>query len=133
MSVWVIGVVGGALIGAFSYGFLVIQMVRENQRAAQIIMEKVETIRLYSWDQVLEPGFIPTVFTEVYDPQAPTGHQGVVYNGTVAIESVPYSASYKDNLRQMTITLTWTGVNNFTRTRRIATAVARDGLQNYVF
>lgn len=131
-SIAVIGVVAAALIGSFSYGFFITQLVRENQRATQIILEKAETIRLYSWDQVLTPGFIPSTFTDVYDPQS-AGGEGVAYHGTLTIGNSPSGANYSANLRQFTITLTWTNHMNMVRTRSLATLVAKDGIQNYVY
>lgn len=131
-SIAVIGVVGAALIGTFSYGFFVTQLVRENQRATQIILEKAETIRLYSWDQVLTPGFIPATFTDIYDPQAESGG-GIAYHGTLEIANRPSAANYANDLRQFTITLTWTNSMNMVRSRSLATLVAKDGIQNYVY
>ncbi len=74
MAIALLGVMASGIFGSFRYGFFALQLVRENQRATQILLEKVETLRLYSWDQVNTPGFIPTNLpTEYYDPQAPTG------------------------------------------------------------
>ena len=134
MAVALLGVMAGGIFGSFRYGFFSLQLLRENQRATQILLEKVETIRLYSWDQVNTPGFIPTNLpTEYYDPQAPAGAQGVAYNGTLsAPTNVPFSTSYSANLRQLTITLNWT-TGNIPHTRRLTTYIAKDGLQNYVY
>ena len=125
--------VGAGILGCFGYGFLAMQLARENQRATQIILEKVETIRLYSWDQVNSNGFIPTSFTDVYDPQAPTGSCGVTYQGSVLITSFPGSVSYSANMRQFTVSLQWTNSRNLARSRTLTTWVAKDGLQNYVY
>ena len=121
------------LLGCFSYGFFAMQLARENQRATQILLEKVETLRLYSWDQVNSNGFIPTTFTDVYDPQAPAGSQGVVYNGTFTLSNFPAVVSYSDNLRQVVVHVDWTNTHKLSRSRTITTLVARDGLQNYVY
>jgi len=133
MSVFTIAIIGSALMGSFTYGFHVMRLVRENQRATQIILEKVETVRLYSWDQLLTPGFVPATFTEVYDPQAEPGHQGITYNGTLSITNFPNATSYQNDLRQLVITLNWTTTGNMQRTRKLATLVAKDGIQNYVY
>ncbi|HHY84495.1 MAG TPA: hypothetical protein GYA07_03005 [Verrucomicrobia bacterium] len=135
VAIAVLAITGGALIGAFNYGFFSMQMTRENQRATQIMLEKAETIRLYRWDQVNTPGFIPATFEDVYDPQAPVGSQGVTYYGTLSITNPPFAAtSYSSNLRQLTITLTWTNSSGgIVRTRSLATLIAKDGMQNYVY
>ena len=125
--------VGAAILLSFSYGFFAIQLARENQRATQIVLEKVETIRLYSWDQVNSNGFIPTSFRDVYDPQASAGNRGVTYSGTVLITNFPSGASYSANLREFTVSLQWTNSRNLVRSRTLTTWVAKDGLQNYVY
>src|SRR3954447_21728533 len=91
VSVAIVGITAIGVVGSLSYGFFVMQLARENQRATQILLEKVETLRLYNWSQVTSNGFIPTAFTNYYDPQAASGSQGVAYTGTVAITSSPFN------------------------------------------
>ena len=62
----VLGVMFVSLYSGFSAGFAIIELARENLRATQILQEKMETIRLYTWDQVNTPGFIPTNFVESF-------------------------------------------------------------------
>ena len=120
-------------MGCFSFTFFTLRMARENQRATQIILEKVETIRLYTWDQVNSNGFVPRTFTDYYDPQALSGSRGVLYSGTMAITNVPFSTSYSTNLRHLTVTLSWNTAGTMPRFRTLSTLVAKDGLQNYVY
>src|SRR5262245_23471967 len=61
-----VGFLGTVLVSlylSFSSGFQFVQLSRENLRATQVLTEKLETIRLYTWDQVNTPGFIPTNFS----------------------------------------------------------------------
>jgi len=124
--------IAGILTAIFS-GFFMVGRVRENQRATQIILEKVETIRLYSWTQVNTSGFIPATFSETYDPQAATGYKGITYQGQFAISPFPYATSYQDKMREVTVTLSWTSERNLQRTRSFTTYIAEDGVQNYVY
>lgn len=133
MAVALLGVMGSGIFGSFRYGFFTLQLVRENQRATQILLEKVETLRLYSWDQVNTPGFIPSNLPpEYYDPEAPAGQQGTVYNGTVTVTNCPLSSSYAADLRQVTVTLNWV-TRDIPHARTITTYIAKDGIQNYVY
>jgi type II secretory pathway pseudopilin PulG len=132
-AVAVIGILAGAVIGGTNYGVYTMARARENQRATQILLEKAETIRLYSWDQINTTNFIPASFTNAYDPQAVSGRQGATYAGTLAITSFPFSANYSNDIKQLTITLQWSGVGRVNRTRRLTTFIAKDGLQNYVY
>lgn len=130
-AVAILAICAAGLMGALANGFFTIRLARENQRATQILMEEVEMIRLYNWDQVNRPGFIPTNFVAAYDPQSQS-IGGINYTGTVAITSVPFSASYSTNMRQLTLSLVWRS-QDVRRSRIITTLVSKDGLQNYVY
>lgn len=130
----VLGVVTAGILAAVFSGFFIIERVRENQRATQIILEKVETIRLYSWSQINSNGFIPSSFSQPFDPQAGEGSKGITYRGSFEISPFPYTTSYSDNMRQVTVTLRWTSEGkNIPRTRTFVTYIAKNGLQNYVY
>ncbi|MGC3959070.1 MAG: type II secretion system protein [Verrucomicrobiota bacterium] len=123
-----------AILAAVFSGFFIIERVRENQRATQIILEKLETLRLYSWSQVNSNGFIPKTFTATYAPSATQKSQGITYQGTIAIVPFPdTSANYSSKMRQVTVTLSWTSKRNIPRSRSFVTYIAEDGVQNYVY
>jgi uncharacterized protein (TIGR02598 family) len=128
----VVGVCAVALLSGISSGMLTMQMARENMRATQIMVQRTETLRLYSWDQLITTNFIQTTFTESYDPNATNGGQGVMYNGTVTLSAVPMTTAYSDEMKQVTISLNWT-TGRINRSRTLTTFVARNGLQNYIY
>jgi len=133
MAIAILGVMSSGIFGSFRYGFFTLQLVRENQRATQIILEKVETIRLYNWEQIQPTNnFIPATFTDVYDPQATTNAQGTVYTGTVTVTNCSLGSSYAGSLRELIITLNWV-TGDIQHTRSLTTYIAKDGLQNYFF
>lgn len=120
-----------ALFSGFTSGFFTMQLARENQRATQIMLEKVETLRLYSWDQINTPGFIPTgTWTNYYDPQST--NKGVAYVGTLSIADAPITSSYSNDMKMVTVTLNWQ-TGNLPRNRSFTTYVARNGLQTYIY
>jgi type II secretory pathway pseudopilin PulG len=132
MATGILAIVAGAIIGTFNCGFFVMQSIRENQRATQILMEKVETIRLYSWTQVNTTGFIPTAFYDDYDPQATQSSRGVRYYGYIRVQDAPFTTTYSTNMKQVNIALLWSSKGN-THIRNASTLVAKDGVQNYVY
>ena len=122
-----------ALMSCFGYAIRLVGQFRANQRATQIIMEKAETLRLYSWDQVNTSGFIPASFTNTYDGDfVTTNYSGTVYYGVVTVGNFPDSTSYAGRMKQLTLTLNWTTENIF-HTRSLTTFIAQDGIQNYVY
>ncbi len=125
-----IATVVGALFSGFTTGFFTMKLARENLRATQIMLEKVETIRLYSWPQINTPGFIPVNFTAAYDPNSP--NSGITYNGTMTITNAPISSTYSNEMRQLTVRLDWQ-TGSIPRTREFSTYVTRNGLQSYIY
>ena len=128
----IIGVVFMALYSGLAYGFSTIRLARENQRATQILVEMMETVRLYSWEQINDDKFIPNKFTTTYAPADTAKSTGVEYEGTVSIDDVKNMTNYDDNMKQVTISLTWT-TGKIKRTRSISTYVSQFGLHNYVY
>lgn len=132
VSMGLIGTASVALFSGFTTGFFTMQMARENLRATQIMLERTETLRLYSWDQLTTPGFIEADTEEKYDPNAVAGQQGLSYRVNVRIEPVSLGTTYSDDMRQVTVTLNWV-TGSIPRTRTYSTYVARRGMQNYIF
>lgn len=123
------GIVFVALYTGMASGFQSIRTSQENLRATQIMTERFEALRLYNWDQITAPGFVPETFNAMFAPNSKS--QGITYKGHIRINPVigqPYSA----DLRAVTITLQW-HTNGRPRTRTLTSYVARYGLQNYIY
>ena len=142
VAVLLIGVAFVSLYAGFSSGFAVVQLARENLRATQIIVKRMENIRLYRWQQITNksPVFIPRNFTTCYDPdEQATGGGGTRYSGTFTFSNPPVEipAEYRGNMLLMTVTVYWTNsfgkTNQVVRSRQMQTYVARYGMQNYVY
>jgi type II secretory pathway pseudopilin PulG len=132
VALCILALLSGGVMVSFGYGFRTIKKVRHNQRATQILLEKLETIRLYNWTQVNTAGFIPATFTNVYDPQATGSEQGIIYVGTVELNDFPRATSYSANLKEVLLTLRWSQ-DGVSHERAIRTFVGKNGLQNYVY
>ncbi len=101
----IVGILLVAVLSGLSFGFTLMRKGRENHRATQIMLAKLEQIRLFTWQQVVNG--LPTTFVEPFDPTTNGGSVGFYYTGTVAVASAPISASYSNFMRQITITLNW--------------------------
>ncbi len=134
VTIAVFSLTAGALFRAIASGTVLIQNARENIRANQILVEKMETIRLYTFDQMVTSGFIPTTFTAPLQPTVlgNTNSPGFVFSGQVTITIPPLSTSYVDDLRLVKIQLTWTS-NSILHRRNVSTLVCKNGLQSYIY
>lgn len=132
MSIVLISIFAGLF-----YGSTEIQLSRENLRATQVILEKMEGIRLYTYDQLVSSNMFSSSFTTSYYPQAAGGQSsGVTYYGQLTISDPGTSTDYNTNMRVVTVSVTWTnqyGRTAVTRNRQMRTNVARFGIQNYSF
>jgi hypothetical protein len=134
MAIFVLATAGSAFCTAVSCGFIVLQTTREDLRATQILMQKMEAVRLCTWSQLASFSF-----KESYDPLNSTNVPGTTYYGNVAVESVtniPNTVSYATKVQQVTVTLNWTNYNRgsaIPHNRQMQTMVARYGLQNYIW
>src|SRR6266478_2370235 len=104
-----------SLYGAFACGFTTVRVNRESLRATQIMLTKLEGIRLGTFGQLTNTVYYPSTFTESFDTKdQATGGGGVVYNGTYT-SAVPASGSlpdsYRTNMLLLTVTLNWTSGN----------------------
>jgi prepilin-type N-terminal cleavage/methylation domain-containing protein len=125
------GIVLLSLYAGISAGFAVTQVARENLRATQIMVEKLETIRLYTFDQIAQANFVPSTFTSPYYAFG-TNQSGLVYSGQVTISPAVINASYSNDLKQVDIQLQWTS-GGVPRSRQMNTLIARNGLQAYIY
>ena len=137
----ILGFVGTSLYAAFAAGFCLIQSTRENLRATQIMVQKLEAVRLFTWSQINDTNnYLKPTFFEPYDPQdANKSSRGALYTGYVQA-SLPAAGelpeAYRANMRTITVSLYWTNYNGAKRivhAREMRTRVARNGMQNYIW
>src|SRR5262245_39624460 len=109
-STVIVGFTAVSLYSAFAFGFAIVQATRQDLRATQILVQKVESIRLLTWDQLMDTNhyLLPT-FSDVYDPLGASNKcAGTTYKGTVS-STIPADGSlpdtYRTNMRTVTVTL----------------------------
>ena len=131
ISMGVLGLAVSILFNGLTTGFFTIRMARENLRATQIMLEKAETLRLYSWNQITNTAYIKREFTVPYDPNSTSG-KGAIYSGTIEIEPADLSADYSDDLKLVTIRVSWK-TGGLSRSREFRSLVSRHGMQDYIY
>lgn len=137
-AVLIAAIAASVLFVGFDNGFAILRTTREDLRATQILMQKTEAFRLYTWQQLTQAN-TPGTFKEYYFPTGTgTNNPGTLYWGTVSTlgEATNVgSASYKDSLHLITITVVWTnyvGAKAVAHTRQMQTLSAISGMQNYL-
>ena len=139
IGMMVLGISALALTGGMISGFTTVRMARDNQRATQIILDKMEMIRLYSWDQLNTPAFVPHTFTVV--DTVPTSSTrsgpstqptGITYTGRITLSRPEWLTNYDNRSRLVSVELTWT-TGGIRRHRELSTLVTQDGLYSYIF
>ncbi|PWU21917.1 MAG: hypothetical protein C5B50_00565 [Verrucomicrobia bacterium] len=124
----VLGIMVVSLCSAYTFGFRVIRVSQENQRADQIMLQKLELLRVYGWSRTCSNGFVPATFTDSFSPGS--SRPGVTYSGTILVTNAPISASYSNQLRLVTVTLNWSSSGR-PCSQNMSTLVAQYGIQTY--
>jgi hypothetical protein len=138
VAVFILGIMVISLFAGFSSGFAVVQLGRENLRATQIMVQKMEAVRLYNWKEITNSAFLKPSFTDYYNPAT---SNGAVYNGFISVSPNPAGipAAYANNMRAITVTLFWTNyprkpqTNIIVRSRAMQTYFSRYGMQTYIY
>ena len=130
VAVGVLGVLFVSLYLAFTAGFAMVRVTRENLRATQILVQRSETVRLYTWSQLTNAAIFKTSFID-----DATATLGTTFYGSIQLSSPTNmgSPTYLGDLRVVTISVQWTnGVGrSLPHQRQMQTQVAKNGLQNY--
>jgi hypothetical protein len=128
----VCGIVLVSLYAGISSGFKVTQSSRENLRATQVMIERLESVRLNTFEQLNTPGFVPT--QAISEPYYAVGTNigGFNYSVKVILTNAPMTTSYSDDLKLVTVQVSWTS-GGLTRERQMSTLIARNGLQAYIY
>ena len=139
----VISIIYAALFTGINSTFALLQTTRENLRATQIIVSRMEGLRLCAWSssQLFSTNVVPARFSDTFYPLGlnSTTNNSTVYFGTMTITPGPTvspAASYGTNLALVTVTVTWTNGGSgkpTAHTRSMSTYVAKYGMQNYIY
>src|SRR4051812_33789584 len=65
----VVGVLITALYFALTSGFRTEKLDRENIRATQLLIEKMDQLRVISWEELTDPTITPTNFDAAFNPE----------------------------------------------------------------
>jgi Tfp pilus assembly protein PilE len=120
-----------ALYASFTTGFSILKVTREDLRATQIILDRMERVRLSPYTQLANQSVYPASLTETNGPG------GVAYTVTFTtatnLESMPpdIDGGYKSKIALVTVKVSWKS-GNVLRERSMQTYVARDGIQSYI-
>jgi hypothetical protein len=138
-----------ALFYGLANGLTLLDVTRQNLRATQIVLSRMEGLRLCAWgngtnqaSQVFNTTIIPTTFTDYFYPVGLNGvtNLGVAFYGTMVVQSnitLNPSASYSSKMAMVTISLRWTnsgyGNHQLAHSQSMSTYVSQSGIQNYIY
>ncbi len=123
---------------AFASGFAMVTVTREDLRASQIMLQRMEAIRVAGFSQLNDTTKFPTNSFEYYDEKHKTnGNGGVRYTVTYSTKAgyqlvdTTMPTSYRTNLTEVTVGVSWNS-GTTTRSRSMRTYVTRYGVESYV-
>jgi hypothetical protein len=120
-----------ALYSAITWGFLNIRFAREELKATQIMLDKMEVVRLCTWDQILSNNFIPPTFSVPYSGSVTDKTAGTpIYSGRIGIDKPVLGLNYENGMRLVTISLTWSN-RDIVHRREFSTYISQYGVNKF--
>src|SRR5213592_3886610 len=115
VGIGVVGVMVVSLYAALTSGVRTVQLGREDQRATQILVQSLDQVRLFSWDQITNSAAVPATFTTYFDPEDDhvhskanahanyhaNSHKSLIFKGTVTIADAPNDTTYSGDMKQV--------------------------------
>src|SRR5579872_7447979 len=103
----VMAVVFVSIFAIMTAGLFITQTSRENLRATQIMLDKMEGIRLYSPSQLTNTSLLLQSFTNWFNETNNIGlanvqGYGAQYTGSITIAPVGFVTTYSSNMNQVT-------------------------------
>lgn len=139
----IMAIVFAALFAGISTTFSLMDVTRENLRATQIMVSRLEGLRLCAWSdsQLFNTNVVPTKFTDSFYPLGLnlSTNCGTIYTGTLTITTnfvLDPPATYNNSLAKVTISVAWTSIQGTATNvhrRSMITYVAQYGMQNYIY
>ena len=122
------------IFAGLAAGFSVVQATRENLRATQIIVQRMEALRLAAYKTLQDPAAYPTTVTDYYNPAGKANGNGgtaytVTYNWTNGLSTLP--PAYRTNVLLVTVQASWNS-GKVQHVRSMQSYVARYGIQRFV-
>ena len=136
IAIIIVGFMFSTVYSGITQSFNITRATEENLRAIQMLQDKTEIIHLYTWDQLNDPTFMPTTFTNWFFPagvsssSSPSG--GVPFKGTISIANLPLTEGYAADLKLVTVTVSWTSGGSDFR-QHMTTLISHYGMQNYIY
>src|SRR5262249_49140410 len=110
VAVLISGVMLPPLFTGLGFAFSGVQEMRDGLPAPPIFLQRMESIRLASFNALQNPAAYPVTSTEYYSPSGKaSGNGGTVYtltyNWASGLSSLP--PSYRSNMMVVTVTAAW--------------------------
>jgi type II secretory pathway pseudopilin PulG len=158
VGIALVTLVVSALYAGMTFTLQISNQTRENLRATQILVEKLEALRLYTWDQIAspfdpdepedpldpfdpedphspeveaDPFILPSTFTAPYTPGS-TNAGELTYYGTLTLTNAPVAEAYGPHLLLVKVGVTWTNASGRVQSREMQTLFAKYGMQNNI-
>jgi len=115
-------------ISTLQRGFRSVDSARNISLAAQIMQSEMERIRLKDWATIDSYGPGPSTLTvdTVFTSTASIGTRFALSRSTAAVAGLT-------DVKEITLTVTWTGIDSRVNTRSYSTYYGRYGLYDYFY
>ena len=131
----IVGISFLSLYAGLIQGNKIIADSQHDMRATELMAQQMETIRLYTWDQLTNSGYIPLNNTISFYPTSMTNQvqgTGISYYESLTVTNSGLTEGYSNDLKEVIVSLLWTNQSG-PHQRQMTTLVSHYGIQNYIY
>lgn len=119
--------IAGSIV-VIQFGFKALDNARKTTLAAQVIQSEMERVRLSPWSSLPSSGNI--TLTEIFPSSTSTAQMFSGFNATRTVTDVTGKSG---EMKTITVTVTWKGLDGQTHTRTANTQYCKNGLNDYYY
>ncbi len=135
LALFVLAFVIAAALVTLQSGFKQLDSARYTTLAGQILQSQMEKLRLLHWSQLTEaPGNAASYTTFIPDVTADAETQAIIaahFTCTQTISAPPITSPFHDSMRDITLTVTWSGSDRRVHSLSYVTRYGKDGISDF--
>jgi type II secretory pathway pseudopilin PulG len=127
VAIFILAIAGLGIQRLLLMSFQLSSATQEECRAMEILQEQMDLMRMYSWEQLNDPRFVPNNFKTALFPESGRPEA----RGKIWVKKPNLQESYRNEILEVEVELSWDS-KGIIKVRTARTWITRNGLNSYI-